>query len=73
MLFEISLFFEQIKWDFSDYVIFGTLFFAIASACIYSRNKVAKKYQLLVLVSSIAIFLWLWAELAVGVFTSLGH
>lgn len=62
---------SAVAWTASDFIIMGAMIFAAGILMDVAFRK-AGKYRK-VLVSGIAvIFLWLWAELAVGIFTTWG-
>lgn len=62
---------SAVAWTSSDFIIMGAMIFAAGILMDVALRK-AGKYRK-VLVSGIAvIFLWLWAELAVGIFTTWG-
>jgi hypothetical protein len=64
---------EEVQWTLSDFIIMGTLIFGTGMIFDYAMrkarnntNKVAFGFVILFL------FLYIWTELAVGVFTNLG-
>lgn len=59
-------------WSPSDFVIMGALIFGFGSLFVLLARKIERKYRLVVGGVVLLAFLWLWAELAVGVFTSWG-
>ena len=61
-----------INWGVADFVVMGILLFAAGSAFVLAARKVLPKHRLLVGVLVLAAFLYVWAELAVGIFTNLG-
>lgn len=60
-----------VNWSFSDFVFMGILLFITGVAIDLVTRKVGK-YKTLAIAGIIAVFLWIWAELAVGVFTNIG-
>ncbi|MBX9906518.1 hypothetical protein K2X96_01300 [Patescibacteria group bacterium] len=58
-------------WTASDFVIAGVLIFGTALLLNQIRKKMSS-YRLPFAVLVIFLFVWLWAELAVGIFTNWG-
>lgn len=65
-------FIAQWPWTASDYIVMGTLVFGFGSLFVLLARRIDKKYRLIVGGFLLLTFLWLWAELAVGVFTNWG-
>lgn len=78
MNFKIPLYdpgsgYEVLNWDLSDFIIMGILIFGTGSLFVLTARKVQKKAHRIVLVIAFLLgFLWLWAELAVGILTNWG-
>jgi peptidoglycan/LPS O-acetylase OafA/YrhL len=63
----------QVNWNLSDFVITGILLFCSGFILDVILTKVRSKKQRLISVLLLLVaFLYLWAELAVGIFTNLG-
>ena len=62
----------EVKWDEADFIVMGSLLFGIASLFVMAARRAPRKRRLLIGGVFMAAFLYLWAELAVGVFTNLG-
>ena len=60
-----------VNWSLSDFIIMGTLIF-ITGLMIELAAKKMGKYRTVSIAAVVLLFLWLWAELAVGVFTNWG-
>lgn len=60
------------NWHLSDFIVMGTLVFGTGSLFILVARRINKKYRIGVALAFVLAFLWIWAELAVGVFTNLG-
>ncbi len=58
-------------WTVSDYVVAGTLLFGVGVALSLLFRK-AGKYRIPASIVVVVLFVWLWAELAVGIFTNWG-
>lgn len=62
---------REVVWSASDFIIAGLLLFGMGSLFILVARRI-KTHKLLLGIIFIVITLYIWAELAVGVFTSLG-
>lgn len=64
---------NDVDWSSSDFIIAGALIFSAGLLLNLVRLKVHNRRHRLVLVALVvALFLYIWAELAVGIFTSWG-
>jgi hypothetical protein len=61
-----------VDWGIMDFVVMGALVFGTCSLFVLVARKVPNKYWLAVGVLFAGAFLYVWAELAVGIFTNLG-
>jgi hypothetical protein len=64
---------SEVDWDGTDFIIIGTLLFGIG--CLFvltARNIRSTKNRILVGIAFFLTLLYIWAELAVGIFTNLG-
>lgn len=59
------------NWKLNDFVIIGVLIFILGVVIEFIYKKFGR-YRALGIAVALLAFLWLWAELAVGVFTNLG-
>ncbi len=62
---------SEVNWTFSDFAIMGTILFA-TGLLIELAMKKAGTYRAAAVVAIVVLFLWLWVELAVGLFTNWG-
>ncbi|NNF39727.1 MAG: hypothetical protein HKN64_00010 [Woeseiaceae bacterium] len=62
----------EVNWDRSDFIVMGSLLFGTASLFVLVGRRVPRKRRALIGSLFIAAFLYIWAELAVGIFTNLG-
>jgi hypothetical protein len=64
---------SEINWDRPDFVIMGILIFTLSMAFNFAMKKITT-HSHRVLAGGIIIlgFIYVWAELAVGIFTNLG-
>lgn len=61
----------DVQWDVFDFVVMGALLLATGFGLVFVNRKF-KNYRLPLFVMIVLGFLWLWAELAVGIFTNWG-
>ncbi len=62
----------EVEWAETDFIVMGCLLFGTASLFVLAARRTSRKHRLLIGGMFIAAFLYLWAELAVGIFTNLG-
>ncbi|HET8554278.1 MAG TPA: hypothetical protein VFL78_05570 [Rhodanobacteraceae bacterium] len=62
----------EVNWDLTDFVVMGVLVFGTGSLFVLAARKVPRKYWLALGAVFAVGFLYVWAELAVGIFTHLG-
>lgn len=63
--------YEVINWDLFDFIVMGALLFGTGSLYVLVARRV-NNHKLIIGVAFVLAFLWLWAELAVGIFTNWG-
>jgi hypothetical protein len=59
------------NWSPTDFAVMGAMVF-IAGLMLEAVFKKAGTYRILAAAAIVVVFVWLWAELAVGVFTNWG-
>ena len=64
---------DEVDWDTADFIVMGFLLFVTSSMFVLVARKLPTKYWLVTGVICAAAFLYLWAELAVGIFTHWGN
>lgn len=62
----------EVNWNVMDFVIMGVLVFGTGSLFVLAARKVPRRLWLALGVVFAVGFLYVWAELAVGIFTHLG-
>lgn len=62
---------NEVVWTLSDFVIAGILLFGTGTLLAWATKKFPK-HKIIVGALILIAFLWLWAELAVGIFTNWG-
>jgi hypothetical protein len=60
-----------VNWTLADFIIMGALIFVTGVMLDLVLSKMGK-YRVVGAIAIAVMFLWLWAELAVGVFTNWG-
>jgi hypothetical protein len=64
---------SEVNWERSDFVIMGILIFITSLAFNYVKGKIKNNSKRIVVSALIILgFIYVWAELAVGIFTNLG-
>jgi hypothetical protein len=62
-----------INWNLFDFIVMGSLIFGTAALFVVIARKFQKRTHRIVLAIVLLLgFLWLWSELAVGIFTNWG-
>lgn len=67
----LILFLLQFNWDETDYIVLGIIL-VIVVAAIELITKKAGKYKIYAIAAIVITALWLYVELAVGLFTNWG-
>ncbi len=63
---------SEVNWDLSDFVIMGIVLFGMGFLFVHIARVAPRKYRTLIGIAITLITLYIWAELAVGIFTNLG-
>lgn len=63
---------DEVNWDAADFIVMGLLLFDTASLFVFVSRRVPCRRRAVIGIVFAAAFLYLWADLAVGVFTPLG-
>ena len=62
---------QDVNWTLSDFIIAGVVLFTTGILLDVAIKK-AGKYKAAAILAIIVLFIWLWVELAVGLFTTWG-
>lgn len=63
----------SVRWGLGDFLTMGLLIFGTGSLFVLLARKLHRRYWIPIGVVLALVFLYAWAELAVGVFTNLGN
>ena len=62
----------EVNWQFTDFIVMGLLLFGTGSLFVVTARLIPNRYRLWAGLGCLMLFLFIWAELAVGVFTNWG-
>jgi hypothetical protein len=60
------------NWDSTDYIAAAILIFGFSGLYFLVARIIPRKYRLIAGIIVLFLFLYIWAELAVGIFTNWG-
>lgn len=63
---------NDVNWSLSDFIIMGLLLFGMGFLFVHIARVTKSKYRTLIAIGVVLLTLYIWAELAVGIFTNLG-
>jgi hypothetical protein len=63
---------NEVNWDMRDFIAMGALIFGASSLFVLVSRKVPRSRRLVIGLMFAVVFIYLWAELAVGIFLNLG-
>lgn len=62
---------SEVNWDIADFVIMGALCLILGTLLVFTLRIIPRR-RVQVIVIFAVIFVYIWTELAVGIFTNLG-
>lgn len=64
---------DEVNWTLSDFIVMGILLFAVSSLFVLAARKIPKTSHRIAVGAVFGLgLLYIWAELSVGIFTSIG-
>lgn len=63
---------SEVNWGALDFAVMGALVFGMSSAFVFVARVTPSKYRVFTGIAFAIALLYIWAELAVGVFTNIG-
>lgn len=63
---------QEVDWSFGDFAVMGSLLFGSGVLFVYLASFLVSRMRILLAFAVTLIVLYVWAELAVGIFTDLG-
>ncbi len=63
---------NAVSWGVLDFVVMGALLFGSGSLFVLAARKAPRKYWAAIAIVVAVVLVYIWAELAVGIFTDFG-
>lgn len=63
---------SEVNWDTTDFIVMACLLMGTGSLFVLAARKLNPRRRLVAGILFVFAFLYIWAELAVGIFTDLG-
>lgn len=62
----------DVQWSAADFIVMGSLLFGMGSLFVLVARRAPCRHRVFVGATFLIAFVYIWSELAVGVFTDLG-
>jgi len=63
---------NEVSWDIKDFIVMGFLLLSTATMFVLVSRRAPRRRRVVIGFIFAAVFVYIWAELAVGIFTNLG-
>ncbi|MFK5947963.1 MAG: hypothetical protein QM500_04220 [Methylococcales bacterium] len=63
---------NEVNWEIGDFIVMSFLLFSTGSLFVLISRKTNQKHRVVLGAILVIVFLYVWAELAVGIFFGLG-
>ena len=63
---------DEVNWGIADFIVMSFLLFSMGSLFVLVSRRTQRKHRVVIGTILATLFLYIWVELAVGIFTGLG-
>jgi hypothetical protein len=63
---------NEVSWDIKDFIVMGFLLLSTATMFVLVSRRAPRRRRVVIGFIFAAVFVYIWAELAVGIFTNVG-
>ena len=63
---------NEVNWDTKDFIVMGLLLLTTGSLFVLVSRRAPRRRRIVIGIMFATAFVYMWAELAVGIFTNLG-
>ncbi len=71
--FIASQFTAEVNWSLSDYMVMASLLAMFSVGFVFIARKISPQKRLASGIGLVLLFVYIWAELAIGIFTNIGN
>ena len=64
---------DEVQWDTLDFTVMGLLIFSMASLFVLVARSLDGRHRIWAGIAFALLFVWAWAEMAVGVLANIGR